>query len=34
VQAQLARSETYLDRVRQQQAREAVARQDGGPVKL
>lgn len=34
VQAQLARSETYLDRVRQQQAREAVARQDDGPVKL
>jgi uncharacterized protein YaaN involved in tellurite resistance len=34
VQAQLARSETYLDRVRQQQAREAVAQQDGGPVKL
>ncbi|MEY3272802.1 MAG: hypothetical protein RLZZ341_1703, partial [Pseudomonadota bacterium] len=34
VQAQLVRSETYLDRVRQQQAREAVAQQDGGPVKL
>jgi len=34
VQAQLVRSETYLDRVRQQQAREAVARQDDGPVKL
>jgi hypothetical protein len=34
VQAQLVRSETYLDRVRQQQAREAVAQQDSGPVKL
>ncbi len=31
---QIARSETYVDRVRQQQAREATATAIGGPVKL
>ncbi|WP_374661704.1 toxic anion resistance protein [Inhella sp.] len=34
IEAQLQRSETYLDRVRQQQAREAVSVVDAGPVKL
>lgn len=34
VQEQLARSEQYVDRVRQQQARQAVAAPDAGPVAL
>jgi uncharacterized protein YaaN involved in tellurite resistance len=34
IDAQLKRSEGYLDRVRQQQAREAVSVVDAGPVKL
>ena len=31
---QIARSETYVDRVRQQQAREATGTSVAGPVKL
>ena len=34
IQEQLARSESYLDRVRQQQAKAAVAGAIDGPVKL
>jgi uncharacterized protein YaaN involved in tellurite resistance len=34
IEAQLQRAQGYTDRVRQQQAREAVAVVDAGPVKL